>query len=99
MNISTKIIRSSELDLVDGKTERLVDLCKKVGGTEYYTGPAAKDYMDESLFEKESIKINYLDYSGYPEYHQLHGEFAHDVSILDLIFNEGENASSYMKTF
>lgn len=99
LNITTRIIRSSELGLVEGKTERLVDLCKKVNGTEYYTGPAAKNYMDESLFLKEDIKINYLDYSGYPEYHQLHEGFAHDVSILDLIFNEGENAHSYMKTF
>ena len=99
LNISTKIIRSSDLSLVNGKTERLVDLCKQVGGTEYFTGPAAKNYMDESLFEKEGIKINYLDYSGYQEYHQLHGEFAHDVSIIDLIFNEGVNSSSYMKSF
>ena len=55
--------------------------------------------MDESLFIKEKIKVKYLDYSGYPEYRQLFGEFAHDVSILDLIFNEGDNASSYMKSF
>jgi hypothetical protein len=99
LGVTTKIIKSSELGLIERKTERLVDLCKKVGGTEYYTGPAAKNYLDESFFLKEEIKVNYLNYSGYPEYHQLYGEFAHDVSILDLIFNEGDNASSYMKSF
>jgi hypothetical protein len=65
----------------------------------YYTGPAAKNYIDEQLFEKENIQINYLDYSGYPEYRQLYGEFTHQVSILDLIFNEGSNATKFMKSF
>ena len=40
-----------------------------------------------------------MDYSGYPEYHQLHGDFVHEVSIIDLIFNEGPEAVSYLKSF
>jgi len=99
LGISTEISFSSDYQLVEGKTERLVDLCKKIGATDYYSGPAAKDYMDEALFDAESIKVHYFDYSGYPEYHQLFGDFAHDVSIIDLLFNEGENAKNYMKSF
>lgn len=34
-----------------------------------------------------------MDYSGYAEYEQLHPPFEHGVSILDLIFNEGDNAT------
>ena len=51
--------------------------------------------MDESLFDDESIKVNYFDYSGYKEYPQLYGEFDHGVTILDLIFNLGEKAIDY----
>ena len=40
-----------------------------------------------------------MDYSGYPEYPQLHGPFEHGVSIVDLLFNTGPDAHLYMKSF
>jgi len=90
---------SSEYKLVEGKTERLVELCRLRNATDYYTGPAAKDYMDETLFEKENIRVHYFDYSGYPEYPQLFPPFEHGVTILDLLFNTGREAVKYMKSF
>lgn len=99
LGISTPMIWSSEFTLLEEKTERLVDICKKLGATDYYSGPAAKAYMNEELFENENIKIHYFDYSGYPQYSQLHGEFTHAVSIIDLIFNEGIDAPKFMKSF
>ena len=99
LGISTPIRFSMDFELVEGKTERLIDLCKKVGGTDYYTGLAAKNYIDEKLFAQENINIHYLEYSGYPKYTQLHDDFTHEVSIIDLIFNEGKNATSFMKNF
>ena len=85
--------------LIEGKTERLVDLCKQVGATEYLSGPTAKGYIDEELFRNGGITLRYMDYSGYPEYNQLFPPFEHRVSIIDLIFNEGPNAPKYMKSF
>jgi WbqC-like protein family len=99
LGIQTKISWSKDYDLVDGKTERLIALCKQAGGTEYLSGPAAKDYIDESLFESQGIRLSYMDYSGYPEYRQLHPPFEQGVSIIDLIFNEGPDATRYMKSF
>lgn len=99
LGIKTKMIWSDEFNLLEEKTERLVDICKTLGATDYYSGPAAKAYMNEELFEKENITVHYFDYSGYPEYAQLHGEFTHAVSIIDLIFNEGPNATKFMKSF
>ena len=55
--------------------------------------------MDLDLFEKENIKVHWFDYSGYPVYSQLYGEFVHAVSILDLIFNEGPDSKKFMKSF
>jgi hypothetical protein len=40
-----------------------------------------------------------MDYSDYPEYRQLHGPFVHQVSILDLLLNEGADAPRCMKSF
>ena len=99
LGIKTKMIWSEEFNLLEEKTERLVDICKTRGATDYYSGPAAKAYMNEELFEKENIKVHYFDYSGYPEYNQLHGEFTHAVSIIDLILNEGPNSTNFLKSF
>lgn len=97
LGIKTKLSFSQEYGLIEGKTERLVDLVQKADGNEYLSGPAAKDYIDNKLFEQANIKLRWMDYSGYKEYPQLYPPFEHGVSILDLIFNCGENAFKYMK--
>lgn len=98
LGISTKISWSSNYELVDGKTERLIGLCLSTGATEYISGPAAKDYIEEELFLEASLKLSWMDYSGYDEYNQLHPPFIHGVSILDLIFNTGSDATKFMKS-
>lgn len=97
LDINTEIRFSSEFDLHEEKTQRLVNLCMDVKASDYYSGPAAKAYMDESKFADQNIKVHYFDYSGYDEYPQLFGEFEHGVCILDLIFNVGNEASKYLK--
>ena len=48
------------------KTERLVSLCQAAGATAYLSGPTARAYIDESLFDEAGIELEYMDYSGYP---------------------------------
>jgi hypothetical protein len=97
LGTTTKISNSWDYTLTEGKTERLVDLCKQIGATEYVSGPAAKSYIDEKVFLDQGIKLTWFDYSGYPEYSQLWGGFVHGVSILDLLFNCGKDAPKYMR--
>ena len=97
LNINTKITNSWDYTLLDGKTERLADLCMQAGGTEYISGPAAKGYIREKVFEDMGINLTWFDYEGYPAYSQLWGQFVHGVSILDLLFNCGKAAPRYLK--
>ena len=97
LRITTKISNSWDYFLADGKTERLVDLCTQAKATEYVSGPSAKNYIEEDHFLDRDIKLTWFDYTGYTEYPQLWGEFTHGVSILDLLFNCGKEASRYMK--
>jgi hypothetical protein len=99
LGIRTAISWSMDYELVGDKTEKLVNLCKQAGATHYLSGPAAKSYLVEESFNREGISVSYIDYSGYPEYSQLYPPFEPGVSILDLIFNEGPDAATYMKTF
>ncbi len=95
--IGTRITWSMDYGVLDGKGERLVDLCLKAGASEYISGPAAKYYIRQELFDEASIALTYFDYSGYPEYDQLFPPFEHRVSIIDLILNTGPYARQFMK--
>lgn len=97
LGITTRISNSWDYELQPGKTERLVSLCEQAGGTEYISGPAARDYIQPELFAERGIALSWFDYSGYPEYPQLWGEFMHGVTILDLLFNCGKDAPRFMK--
>lgn len=101
LGITTKISWSMDykVQTADDKTTRLVSLCKQANATEYISGPSARSYMKTNLFEEESIRISYFDYSDYKEYQQLFPPFEHEVSVIDLLLNTGKNATQYMKTF
>ncbi len=99
LGIQTRLTWSHDYQLVQGKTERLVDLCRQVGAQHYVSGPSARAYIDDALFQQHGISVSYIDYAGYPEYSQRFPPFDHAVSIIDLLFNTGSDARRYMKSF
>jgi hypothetical protein len=99
LGIETTISSSADFRLEEGPTERLVSICKQAGARRYLSGPSARSYLDEPLFEAAGIEVAYVDYAGYPEYEQLHPPFVHEVSVLDLLVHTGPDARRYMKSF
>jgi len=97
LGIRTKISSSSDYRLAGDRSERLLELCWQTGAKTYVSGPAAKTYLDVPLFRGNGIEVDWFEYSGYPKYPQLWGEFEHCVSILDLMFNCGRQSPDYMK--
>ena len=98
LKIDTEISFSSKYEIGEGKTERLINICKQANANTYISGPSAKSYVEENLFLENKINLEWFDYSGYKEYEQLYPPFEHSVSILDLIFNMGEDAYKYLKS-
>lgn len=88
---------SKKHEITSSKGDRVIELLKKVNATHYISGPAAKNYISDSIFEKNGIKISWMNYSNYSEYNQLHGPFQHQTSIIDLLFNLGENSKKYFE--
>ena len=97
LGIQTPLSSASEYATDGTKTARLIGICRSARATHYLSGPAAKAYIEPEQFEEAGIVLEYMDYSGYPEYHQLHGTFDHHVTVLDLLFNEGSEAQGYLK--
>ncbi len=99
MGIQTIIRNSDEFNVSGEKSDRLINICKACDASHYISGPAAKSYLNESLFVKNKIKLEWMDYADYPEYTQLYNGFEHEVSIIDLIFNEGPDAIKFLKSY
>lgn len=97
LGISTRLANSWDYELADGKTERLANLCQQAAATEYVSGPSARSYVDERVFDELSIRVTWFDYDGYRDYKQLWGGFEPAVSILDLLFNVGAEAPDYLR--
>jgi len=97
LGIETQIVDSKDYELLGDRNARLAHICEQVNGTEYVSGPAAKEYMDQSEFEERGIEVSWANYENYSSYPQLWGDFEHSVTILDLLFNVGDNAAEHMK--
>lgn len=97
LEIKTEITFSSKFSLHEDRTQRLVNICKNLDSSDYYSGPSARNYLEEHKFTQEDIRVHYFDYSNYEEYFQLYPPFQHSVSILDLLLNEGKNSSKLIK--
>jgi hypothetical protein len=97
LGIRTTLSRSSDYEVKGTKTDRLVRLASQAGASAYLSGPSARAYLQPELFEESGIRLFFADYSGYPEYRQLFPPFEHQVSVIDLIVNEGPLAARYLK--
>lgn len=96
LGLSTKTIKSSKLTISSTKSSRLLEICKKLNATTYISGESGKNYLDESIFQASEIKVLYERFQ-HPTYHQLHGGFIPNMSIIDLLFNEGDNSKQILR--
>ena len=96
LGIKTKFSDSRDYESAGSGHEKLLSLLKSAGAEYYVSGPAAKSYIHAEDYEKAGIELHWKDYSNYPEYPQLHEPFCHNVTILDLLFNTGDNAPNYI---
>ena len=95
LGLTTRFMRSSSLEGIDGqKTDRLIQILTRVGCTHYISGPSARDYIEQDKFDAAGITLEYIQYD-YPEYPQLYPPFDGQVSVLDLLFMTGPEASTY----
>jgi hypothetical protein len=89
LNLETKRrVHSSDLELRDEPTDRLIDICKALGADTYLAGQGGIEYMDLERFEKSGLKVIIQEFK-HPVYPQLFEEFQSHLSIVDLLCNCG----------
>jgi len=93
LDIKVEIVIESELRVSGQPTERLVKVCKKLGADTYISGIGGKRYLDEKLFEKNEITLKYQNYDPITYVQHTSKSFIPNLSIIDLLFNEGTDGS------
>lgn len=94
-DITAETILSSTMGIGTVSSQRLLDICKKLQATTYISGEMGKDYLDETIFDNNKIKVIYENFQ-HPVYNQIHGEFIPNMSIIDLLFNEGNDSKNIL---
>lgn len=84
LEITTPVTFASDLNIPSKGTDKLLQLIKKVDGTDYLTGLGSKNYLEETKLTDEGINVVWDDFAP-PYYNQLHNGFIPGLSILDML--------------
>lgn len=91
LDIDTPMVRASGLALEGTKTDRLIDMCHKLGARCYLTGSGGSaGYLDAEKMGRAGIGVIWQDFNHpvHPQRHESQG-FASHLGFIDLLLNVG----------
>jgi len=91
LKINTKIHKMSDYNFQGKKSDLVLNMCKQMKTDLYIFGKMGIDYADINSFKNNNIKVYFQDYN-HPQYNQMYGKFEPYMSVIDLLFNEGNNS-------
>lgn len=97
LGILTRRLAASGLPAREDPTDRLIDLCRQVGGTEYLSGESGPAYMYLDRFAAAGITVTAQDYR-HPVYSQQFTPFVSHLSVIDLLFNCGPDSPAILRS-
>ena len=85
--------KSSELNINKKKSDKLIEICKTKFKFKLMSNEGTIDYMKKDIkkFKKDNIDVTFFKYNNI-EYKQSTKKFIQQLSIIDLLFNEGPNS-------
>src|SRR5205823_3908231 len=97
LGIQIPIVRESELQIGGQSTERLVNICKAVNADTYVSGIGGKNYIQDEIFEKSGIRLEYQNYVPRPYPQRFTDEFVPNLSIIDMLANVGQESAGVIR--
>jgi len=94
--VEKEFVFSSTLGATGQKSELVLNICKAVGASAYYSGGAGRTYLDADAFRRANVEIVLQEFE-HPVYEQLFMKeqgFVPNLSALDLLFNRGAEGIS-----
>jgi hypothetical protein len=94
LKINVPVVMASDLNVAPElqKTDLLVALLKDVGADVYLSGPSGRNYLEVGQFPQNNIVLKYFKFH-HPVYQQRYPGFEPEMSVIDLLFNLGPQAS------
>jgi hypothetical protein len=89
LGVTNRRIRASELGSIEGQdSERVAQICRALGATDYLSGRGGLAYMQRAHFQAVGCRVSVQQWTGF-EYPQNYSEvgFTPNLSVLDLLFN------------
>ena len=92
--LSSDICKNSNLQSVD----KIFYILEHLNANKYLSsnGPGSLRYINEEDFKKKNIELLWQNFN-HPLYTQMFDEFKSHLSIIDLLFNHGEESKNYIK--
>lgn len=94
--IEPKIALSSELDISGKGSDRILNICHALNADIYLSGKGGKNYLNLDEFRKYNIEVQFQNFQ-HPVYQQAYKPFIPNMSIIDLLFNEGDRSIEILK--
>jgi len=87
---------ASDLSIKLTKSEKIIAICKALGGEVYYSGTGAKYYQKEEYFQSSGIELRYSVFKPF-QYPQQWKGFQLNVTALDFFMNCGYDWNLVLK--
>jgi len=95
LNINTPLVTASSLSLEQRGEEKIIAICEKLGAQQLYDTYNSRNFIDIDTFGKRGIEVIFQQYR-YPQYPQQYKPFLPYMSVIDLLFNCGDESLQYI---
>lgn len=97
LEIPTALVCASELNVTGTKSHLVLDICKQLDADQLLANHGSEEYLekDKAIFDSEDIGITFHNYQ-HSKYNQSGKVFLENLSVLDLLFSEKENAKFFI---
>jgi hypothetical protein len=96
LGLKTTTVLASSLGVAGTATERLVAICRALGAGTYLAGAGGHGYLEVRRFEEAGIAVAVQEFAC-PTYPQRFGAFVPNLSIVDLLFNCGDDSLARLR--
>jgi WbqC-like protein len=97
LGIRVPVVKESELSVKGEGAERLVNACKAVGADTYVSGAGGREYIDERIFARAGVGLEYQEYTPVEYPQRFSRQFVPNLSVVDLLFNLGPDSVRVLK--
>lgn len=96
LKINVDYVKASDLGFEGKKNDRILDMCVKMDSDLLIFGQSGETYADLTKYREAGKQLHFQKYK-HPKYPQLHGPFAPNMSVIDLLFCFGEKSRDILE--